>query len=141
MGLKMKVVVLAGVAASAVLALTACTNGSAFGALDRAAAGSDALPTDLPTYAYDDVDEASSRLVGEHDGNSLYLVRGKEADRVCLLVYPNSTEWVLGCGGAPEFGVSGPTGSYTVRADAPAGAPAPEGHSKEIATNVFAAQR
>ena len=114
--------------------------GSGFAALDRAAEASDALPTGLPAYAYDDIDQASSRLVGEHDGNSLYLVRAREADRVCLLVYPNSTEWVLGCGGAPEFGVSGPSGSYVIRADAPAAAPTPEGHSHEIATNVFAAQ-
>lgn len=134
----MKLASVVGVGLFAMLALTGCINlGSGFSALDRAAEAGDALPTDLPGYAYDNVDPASGRLVAEHDGNTLYLAKAKEADRVCLLVYSNSTDWVIGCGGAPAFGAGGPSGSYLVRADGPDGAPKPDGYV-EIAKNVFA---
>lgn len=132
----MKLASVVGVGLFAVLALAGCFNsGSGFAGLDRAAKAGDALPTDLPDDAYDTLNPASSRLVGKHDGNTLYLAKAKEADRICLLVYPNnSRDWVIGCGGAPWFGVSGPSGNYAVRSD---GAPAPD-HTVEIATNVFA---
>jgi hypothetical protein len=75
--------------------------------------------------------------VGEHDGNTLYLAKAKEAGRVCLLVYPNSMDWVIACSGVPQFGGGGPNGSYLFRSDGPDGAPAPDGYV-EIATNVYA---
>ncbi|MFC9560597.1 hypothetical protein [Agromyces sp. NPDC056965] len=141
MGATMRLALVTVVGAFALVMLTACVgSGLGFAALDRAEAPGDALPTDLPDYAYDDIVRSSSRFLVEHDGNRLYLVKAEETDRVCLLIYPDSTDWVLGCGGAPEFGVGGTTGSYVVRADAPASAPAPAGHSRKIAPNLFTDQ-
>jgi len=137
MGSTGKLASLVGVGLLAALTLTGCINqGSGFAALDREAEPSDAMPAGLPDYADDDLDPMSSRFVGEHNGNALYLAKGKGGGgRICLLIYPDdSASWVIGCGGALEFRVGGPTGDYTVRPD---GAPAPE-HSIEVATNVFA---
>lgn len=131
-----KIAFLAGTSLFAVLTLTGCIDsGSGFAVLGRDAVPADALPADLPDYADDGLEPSSSRFVGEHDGNMLFLATGKEAGTVCLAVYPNATDWVIGCGdGGSEFAVGGPSGGYTVRPD---GAPAPELH-REVATNVFA---
>ena len=88
---------------------------------------------DLPDDADDTLGPSSSRFVGEHDGNMLFLAKGKEPGTVCLAIYPNATDWVIGCGGGSEFTVGGPSGGYTVRPD---GAPGPELH-REVASNVF----
>lgn len=138
MGSTVKLAWVVGVGLLAVLALAGCSivnPGSGFAVLDRDAERGDALPTALPDYANDNLRPTSSRFVGEHDGNALYLAKGKEDGRICLLIYPdNSSDWVIGCGGAPEFSVGGPTGDYIVRPD---GAPAPD-HFIEVTTNVFA---
>ena len=132
----MKLASVVGVGLFTVVALTGCMNsGSGLAALDREAEPGDALPADLPDYADDNLEPMSSRFVGEHNGNALYLAKGKEVNHICLLVHPdNSAEWVIGCGGSPEFGVGGPSGGYVVRPD---GALVPEDYV-EIATNVFA---
>ncbi|RXZ51856.1 hypothetical protein [Agromyces binzhouensis] len=131
-----KIASLAGTSLLVVLVLTGCIDsGSGFAVLERDAVVADALPADLPDYADDELEPLSSRFVGEHDGNMLFLAKGKEPGTVCLAVYPNATDWVIGCGGgSAEFGVGGPSGGYIVRPD---GAPAPELH-REVATNVFA---
>jgi len=132
----MKLASVVGVGLFTVIALTGCMNpGSGLAVLDGEAEAGDALPDDLPDHADDNLEPTSSRFVGEHDGNALFLAKGKEANQICLLVYPNnSAEWVIGCGGSPEFGVEGPSGGYVVRPD---GAPTPENYV-EITTNVFA---
>ena len=132
----MKLVSVVVVGLFTALTLTGCTNPrSGMAALDREAESGDALPADLPDDADDNLEPASSRFVGEHDGNALYLAQGKERNQVCLLVYPDTlADWAIGCGGSPEFGVGGPGGDYVVRPD---GAPVPEGYV-EIASNVFA---
>lgn len=132
----MKLVSVVGVGLFTMVALTGCMNsGSGWAVLDREAEQGDALPADLPGYADDNLEPMSSRFVGEHDGNKLYLAKGNEANQICLLVYPDtSAEWVIGCGRSPEFGVGGPSGGYVVRPD---GAPIPEDYV-EMATNVFA---
>jgi len=132
----MKFALVVGIGLFTVVALAGCINpGSGFAALDREAEPGDALPADLPNYADDNLEPTSSRFVGEHDGNALYLAKGKDANGICLLVYPDTAaDWVIGCGGSPEFGVGGPSGGYIVRPD---GAPAPQDYV-EIATNVFA---
>lgn len=129
-----KIASIAGTSLIAVFALTGCIDpGSGYAVLDRDAVATDALPADLPAYADDDLEPSSSRFVGEHDGNMLFLAKGKDPRSVCLVVYPNPTDWVIGCGGGSEFGVSGPSGGYTVRPD---GAPELELFN-EVATNVF----
>lgn len=129
-----KIASLAGTSLIAVLTLTGCIDpGTGFAVLDREAVAADALPADLPDYADDNLEPSSSRFVGEHDGNMLFLAKGREPRTVCLAIYPNATDWVIGCGGGGEFAVGGPSGGYTVRPDS---APEPELH-REVAPNVF----
>ncbi|UOE43467.1 hypothetical protein [Agromyces larvae] len=135
MGSRGKLPSTVGVALATVFALTGCVApGSGYAVLERDAEPADTLPADLPAYALDDVEPASSRSVGEHDGNALYLANAKERERVCLLVYANASDWVIGCGGEPEFAVGGPNGNYVVRPDS---APEPD-RMVEVAPNVFA---
>ncbi|RXZ72456.1 hypothetical protein [Agromyces albus] len=124
------VVLLAG------MGLAGCISpASGFAVLDRAAEAGDALPKDLPDYADDSLDPTTSRFVGEHDGDRLYLARGDNS-AICLVIYPNNEEWVVGCGeGGGLTAVSGPSGTYEIRPD---GAPAPTG-AEEISPNVFTA--
>lgn len=136
----LKLAAAAGIGFLAALALAGCfSSGYSYAIFDRQAEPSDAFPSDLPDYAADDLDPASSRYVTEHEGNALYLVKssGDAAGGVCLLVYPdNSPDWVVACGGTPDLGVGGPTGDYIVRPDA---APAPE-KATQISTNIFVQQ-
>ncbi len=119
-----------------VLGVTGCVSvGSGYGALDREAEAGDALPADLPNYAYDDLVMDSARLVGEHDTNRLYLARGTRS-AICILVYPDNVNWVVACGGDRGWlGVTGPSGNYLV---VPEGA-VPPGDATPVAPNVFAA--
>ena len=60
------------------VALSGCTGaGGAYSVLEREAEARDEVPADLPGYAWDDVDQATARFVGEGDGTpcgSLALV-------------------------------------------------------------------
>lgn len=134
----LKVASVAAVALSVVLGLTGCFgsgsgSGLGFAVLDAAADPGDTLPTDLPDDAYDGLDPASSRFVAEHEGDRLFLAKGENAT-ICLVVYPDNRDWVIGCSRGDGSGtVSSRSRSYGVRPDA---APAPEG-AKEISPNVF----
>jgi hypothetical protein len=130
----LKVTSVVAVGLLAALALAGCVRaGSGFAVLDREGAPGDILPTDLPDYAYEGLDPASSRFVGEHDGDRLYLAKGDHST-ICLVVYPNNEDWFIGCGGGDGSGtVSGPSRAYQIRPDA---APAPTG-AEEITQNVF----
>lgn len=123
------------VAAAAAVMLTGCAASTGLTDLDREATEADALP-ELPEYAYDDVeiDPDSTRYVGEHEGTQLWLTR-TAANGACLLSYPDSEGWLVGCtdGGLP-LTTSGPGGSFTVIAD---DATPPEG-AVAISENVFA---
>lgn len=119
---------------AAACGLTGCVDtGPAFSVLDREAQEVDALPTDLPDYADDNLDPASSRFVGEHDGDRLYLAKGEDSS-VCLVIFPDDGEWVAGCSGdyAP-FTVGSQALGYEVRPDS---APVPTG-AERISENVF----
>jgi hypothetical protein len=100
------------------LALAACATGPSYSDLDRVATPDDAWPIDLPAYASDGLDVESVRLVG-HDGTTaLYLATDTMADQsVCLLVYPGSGNWVVGCGGDGMTVGGGSNSRYTVHSD------------------------
>ena len=119
------------------LALSGCIGvGSGFAVLDRDAEPEDVLPSGLPDFSDEDVEPSSSRFVGEHDGDQLYLAKSKDGG-ICLLVAPeNPRDWVMGCGAGIAVDVGGPSGNYLVRPDA---APAPE-DSVRISPNVYAAE-
>jgi hypothetical protein len=124
----------------AAIGLTGCINagsgfanaGSGFAVLDRAARPDDTLPTDLRDYAYEGLDPASSRFVGEHDGDRLYLANGDHST-ICLVVYANGKDWFIGCSDDGSGTVSGPSRAYQVRPDA---APAPT-RTQAISQNVY----
>ncbi len=67
--------------------------------LDREAEARDEVPADLPGYAWDDVDQATARFVGEGDGTFLWLARARDDAAACLLAYVDADAWVIGCGG------------------------------------------
>jgi hypothetical protein len=115
------------------IGLSGCLDGgSGFAVLDRPAESADALPTDLPDYAFDNLDPESARFVADHDGVELYLTRGADSG-ICLLAYPNAEDWVVGCSGGRWLKVGGRSTKYEVRAD---GAPAPEG-ATALSANVY----
>ncbi|MBP1325450.1 hypothetical protein JOF28_000682 [Leucobacter exalbidus] len=59
----------------------------------------DELPQ-LSDYAYDLVNTASSKYVGEYEGTSLWLALGIDPDtQVCLIVAPGNDRWTVSCGG------------------------------------------
>ncbi|RUQ07226.1 MULTISPECIES: hypothetical protein [unclassified Microbacterium] len=127
----------AAVVALSTVALSGCTSvGAAYAVLDREAGARDEVPADLPGYAWDDVDQATARFVGEDEGTSLWLARARDDASACLLAYADEESWVLGCGGGGAlFSVGGMTGTFTV---VPDGAPAPEGMTR-ISENVYTA--
>lgn len=76
-------------------------------AFDRAPQPADTLPSDLPDYAIADLKSDTSRLIGEHDGATIYLVEGASAQSpVCAVVWGTPQTWIVGCGGLP-LGVGG----------------------------------
>ena len=119
------------------VALSGCTGvGAAYAVLDREAEARDEVPADLPGYAWDNVDQATARFVGEDEGTSLWLARARDDTSACLLAYADEESWVLGCGGGGAlFSVGGMTGTFTV---VPDGAPAPEGMTR-VSENVYTA--
>ncbi|NLP83800.1 hypothetical protein HF576_08075 [Microbacterium sp. CFH 90308] len=107
--------------------------GGSYAALDRDRQPSDELP-DVVEEAGSDMDADSARYVGEHDGVEFWLARTDEPESVCLVVYPNDTDWVTGCGGyGSRLGVGGPSGDYVLLPD---GLPAPDDTTKLI-DNVY----
>ncbi|MFJ6550452.1 hypothetical protein [Microbacterium sp. NPDC091676] len=128
---------LASVAVLSVVALSGCTGvGATYAVLDREAGARDEVPADLPGYAWDDVDQATARFVGEDEGTSLWLARARDDTSACLLAYADEESWVLGCGGdGAPFSLGGVTGTFTV---VPDGAPAPEGMTR-VSENVYTA--
>ena len=126
------------VVAVAALGLAACASpGPTYAALDRAATPADALPDDLPAHALEDVEPDSARLVGEHDGTRLWLLRSAIPElEICLLAFVDAADWMQGCGGGDEVRVSGGPGDFTVLAD---GAVVPDGLT-QVGENVHAAR-
>ena len=123
------------VACSAFL-LTGCVaSGFPYAAFERDAQATDEVPAELPAYAGDSADLDTARFVGEHDGTSLWLMRGSTQTGICILAYRDEEVWPLGCisAGAP-MGVGGLAGSFTV---VPDDAPAPEG-AVQVSKNVYA---
>jgi hypothetical protein len=101
------------------VALSGCAaTGADYSDLSLDATPDDAWPSSLPAYASEHIDVASSRLVGRDGATSLYLVRSTESQHdVCLLVYPNDNDWMVGCG---QDGLSvdrGGSSTYVVRSD------------------------
>lgn len=104
-------------ALATIFTLAACAPGPVYSDLDRVATSDDAWPIDLPAYASDDLNPESSRLVG-HDGTTaLYLATSMPSGGVCLLVYPDNGNWVVGCGADGMRVGGGGNSSYTVRSD------------------------
>jgi hypothetical protein len=87
---------------AAVATLAACSSGSGYSELDRAATPADVLPTELPDEASDNLSLESVRFAGELDGIAYYLVRTIEPGDMCVMVYRSADDWVNGCsGGTP----------------------------------------
>ena len=86
------------VAVAVIGALAACTSGSGYSDLDRAATTDDVFPSDAPGYASDNLDVDSVRYVGRHDGHSFYLAQTDPAPGVCVLIYRDADAWMTGCG-------------------------------------------
>ncbi|MEL4317440.1 hypothetical protein WJX64_00330 [Leifsonia sp. YIM 134122] len=137
MGKSMGLLAASAASLFAVVTLSGCVDpGTSFAVFDREAVSTDAFPSDLPDYADDELVPASSRFVGEYDGDTLYLAQGKKGE-ICLLIDPeDSVDWSLGCGGGTSINAGGPRGEYFVRPDS--GTP-PEG-SVRISDNVYAAE-
>jgi hypothetical protein len=89
-------------------------------------------PVTLPDYALESFDLETIRWVGEHEGTDLWLASGLDEFSICLLAYPNETEWVGGCGGG-DMTLSGSGRTYFVVADA---ATAPS-NAVAISENVY----
>ncbi|UYO96633.1 hypothetical protein OED01_13640 [Microbacterium sp. M28] len=92
----------------------------------------DELPQ-LEDDAYESVDVASSRYIGEHDGTSIWLAQGLEESSLCL-VADAGEQWVVGCSGGGPLNVGGVVGEFEVLPD---GMPTPEGATK-LSDNVYA---
>ena len=119
----------------AMLLLSGCSwLGTSYAILDREAEAGDELPS-LTDAGEIDIDPATSRFVGERDGVGFWLGRTTNVGQVCILVYPNDTDWVIGCGSeGGEFGVSGRVpGVYSV---VPDGAPIPDDATR-LFDNVY----
>lgn len=118
----------------AAVVLSGCgAPGASYTVLDEPASAKDALPTDLPDYAFDEVDPASARSVGVHDATSLWLLRGTDQS-ICLFAYADSTTWFVACGGETGVTTSGEAGHFQV---VPDGAPEPSNGTR-VSDNVYA---
>jgi len=123
--------------AAIVGALAGCSGGSGYTDLDREASPGDEWPSDLPGYSIDSVDEQTSRLVGEFEGSTLYMARSAEPyGGICLLVYSDASDWVVGCGPA-GLRVSGSSQrTYAVLTDG-----AESDGLQAVSKNVYVLQR
>lgn len=71
-------------------------------AFEREPQAADQLPVELPDYAREDLKNNTSRLIGEHEGATIYLAEGsRERSPVCVVVWATPQAWVVGCGGVP----------------------------------------
>jgi hypothetical protein len=127
----------AAATATALLALSGCATGEGFSDLSRKSTADDEWPSSLPEYAAENVNADSSRLVGHDGSTALYLAESTgPGGGVCLLIYPDDENWVVGCGtnGVSVGGCGNPT--YTVRGDG-----APDGDENAISENVYVGSR
>lgn len=105
-------------ALATVFTLAACATGPAYSDLERAATAEDAWPIELPAHASEGLDAESSRLVAHDGATALYLATASTPDAdVCLLVYPDTENWVVGCGTDGMSLGGGGNSSYIVRSD------------------------
>ncbi len=74
----------------------------------------------------------SSRSVGQYEGAELWLTHTAD-EGVCLLVYPDDVDWVVGCSAILPLTVRGPAGGFTVISD---GQNTPE-NATTISENVY----
>lgn len=118
------------------IALSGCTAfATNYAVLDRDSEAADAVPDGVVEQDSGDVaDLSSARLVGEHSGSSIWLMRGFEPSTVCILAYRDKDEWGMGCGGSRgPVEMSGPAGHFTT---VPDDYPTPDGATR-ISDNVF----
>ncbi len=115
-----------------VVVLTSCASTDGFSDLDRGRQAGDSVP-DVVAFPVDvEIVPESSRSVGAHEDAGLWLARTAD-DGVCLLVYPDHEDWVVGCSDTPPLTVSGPAGSFTVVSDRQD----PPQNATRISDNVF----
>ncbi|WP_270366263.1 hypothetical protein [Microbacterium algeriense] len=128
----------AGVAlAASAVALSGCTAfATSYDVLDREAEPADMVPDSVVAEDSGDVaDLSSARLVGEHEGTSIWLLRGVEVGAVCVLAYPDNDLWLMACGGEQgPVELSGPAGHFVT---VPDDYPTPDGATR-ISANVYA---
>ena len=108
--MKLKLLATVPVAVACLAAsLAGCAGGGAsYAALERDVQASDELP-EAVAEGSPDIDADSARYVGENDDVELWLARMDEPDSVCLVVYPNDSDWVAGCGAdGSKVGSPGP---------------------------------
>jgi hypothetical protein len=99
--MRKRVLLASAMAFTASIALSACTSDDAYSDMRGEATDEDAWPSSLPAYASDGLDVDSARLVGQDDGSSVYLVKSDQPlGQLCLLIYPDDENWVVGCSGS-----------------------------------------
>ncbi|MFJ2544812.1 hypothetical protein [Microbacterium sp. NPDC087589] len=116
--------------------MTGCSfSSSSLSVLETDRAAEDELPL-LEAHAYESVDTATSRFVGEHEGVLLWVAQGTESP-ACLVAVLNDgdagPDWILSCGGLP-IRMSGVGHTFELRPD---GAPTTEDLTR-VSENVFA---
>ncbi|SIT72064.1 hypothetical protein SAMN05880545_0990 [Microbacterium sp. RU33B] len=129
-----RVVALGFGVAVVMMTIAGCSPSAAnYADLDREPASGDALP-DVFEETASEIQDGSSRLIGEHGGDTIWIARGTAPDHVCLAVLDASDEAAVACGSD-----SGPLqfGWYVVFSD---GAPTPTG-TMLLSENVATADR
>lgn len=119
------------------MALSGCSAfAPSYGVLDRDAEPEDAVPDTVAEQDSEDVaDLSSARLVGEHSGTSIWLLRGVEQGTVCVLAFPEDGVWGMGCGGkGAPVEMSSPAGHFVT---VPDDYPTPDGATR-VSDNVYA---
>lgn len=115
--------------------LTGCTfSSSSLSVLETDRVAEDELPP-LEAHAYEAVDTATSRFVGEYEGVSLWVAQGTESPACLAAVTEDGDgvpDWILSCGALP-IRMSGVGHTFELRPD---GAPAPEEMTR-VSENVF----
>lgn len=96
-------------------------------AFERPRAAEDRLPSGIPDYGRTNIDDETSRLAGELDGVSYYIVQGADhAAPLCLAASTSAEDWMIGCSGL-GLEIFGPgVGIPAARLDA-VDAPVPDG--------------
>ena len=123
------------VAVGSLLALSGCAMSTAdFAVFDREPHANDAVPTELPSDSWERADPSTARFIADHDQTRIWLMRGVDGADICLLVYPDDGDWVIGCGGA-ALTVGGDSDAFTV---VPDGTAMPDGVTV-ISDNLYTA--